>query len=186
MTGSLSRLLCYVRGFKMPNKYNNRNETKDNHTFRTILVFFICLFIGLCGFLAIRLLTLHDNEYINTRAIVFDEDAEDIVPETNHALQTIIPCWDSMVFKANTVEQDVNFYNPESNNGINFKIKMMTGDNVIYESDLIAPGKSIKHIQITKPMQPQYISAYILYECYANDGTKLNGSKMNFTLKVEE
>lgn len=81
MTGSLSRLLCYVRGFKMPNKYNNRNETKDNHTLRTILVFFICLFIGLCGFLAIRLLTLHDNEYINTRAIAFDEDVEDIVPE---------------------------------------------------------------------------------------------------------
>lgn len=54
----------------MLNKYNNKNETKDNHTLRTILVFFICLFIGLCGFLAIRLLTLHDNEYINTHAIV--------------------------------------------------------------------------------------------------------------------
>lgn len=163
-------------------KYNENNK----HILRTILVFFICLFIGLCAALALRLYTLRFEQQINTNAIKFDENAEDIPTTTSYSSETIIPCWDSMTFKANTTEQEVNFYNPSENEGINFKIKLMTGNNLIYESDLIAPGKTIKHIEITRPMIPQFVSAYIIYECYADDGTRLNGSKMNFTLKVEE
>lgn len=168
----------------MQSRYPEKN--KKDHTLRTILVFFICLFIGLCGFLAIKLLNMNFDKRINTNAIIYDEDAEDSKPEVSYAPSISIPCWDSMTFKAGTVEQDVNFYNPVSNEGINFKITLYTGSNVIYESDFIPPGKVVKHIQITKPMVAQFVSASIMYECFTDDGQQLNGSKMNFTLKVEE
>lgn len=165
-------------------RYKDKNQ-KD-HKLRTVLVFLICLLIGLSGILIIMLLNSRLDNNINTMAIVYDEDAEDTVSEIHYSDTTIIPCWDSMTFKARTTEQDVNFYNPASNEGINFKITLYSGGDVIYKSDLIQPGKVIKHIEIIKPMVAQIVSASVVYQCFTDDGVQLNGSKMNFTLKVEE
>ena len=163
----------------------NKQKNKERRL-KAILIICVCASVALCGWLAFNLLKLHNNERINTTAIVYDEDAEDVKPEVQYSDKTIIPCWDVLTFKAGTVDQVVNFHNPASNKGINFKITLYVGDEILYQSDLIQPGKVVRHIEIKEPMVAQTVSAKILYECFADDGTQLNGSKMNFILKVED
>ena len=114
--------------------------------------------------------------------IVFDTDAQEI--KQNNISNISIPCWDKLIFESGTTDQTVNFYNPQSNSGVNIKVNLYVDDVLVYESNLVKPGMTIKKIKLKKTMQKQISKAYIIYECYRNNGTKLNGAKMNFVLEV--
>lgn len=163
----------------MDRQINNRKKLSR------ILALLICLFLLLCEILVLRL-----NTKISTPsgALVYDNSATDVPEESEQAFNenTIIPCFDVLILKANTKEQEVSFYNPAENTGINFKITLLLDNEAIYESKLIPPGKQITYIELYKELESMEKTATVLYECFADDGTILNGSKMNFTLKVEE
>jgi len=164
--------------------YINMQNNREN--LYQILMTLICLLFILCGLLVS---CFEEKSSTYSKALVYDDSATDIPEESenvDYSENTIIPCWDFLIFKANTKEQAVYFYNPAENKGINFKITLLLRNEILYESRLIPPGKQITYIEIYRELEPLTESATVLYECFSDDGCILNGSKMNFTLKVEE
>lgn len=125
------------------------------------------------------------------------QDYSNIVENPNIA----IPGYESLDFKAGTKKQSVSFYNPEENTcyfRISLVLKSDNGteaggtaadseakEEVLWTSNLIEPGESIKSIELTKGLESGEYPAVLKYECFSlKDETPLNGSKVELTLKV--
>lgn len=97
-----------------------------------------------------------------------------------------VPGADLMIFKANQKKQTVNLYNPEKNSCY-FKISLLLEDGtLLYQSDLIAPGKGIEEIELSRALPGgNYENAILKYECFAMDqnNTPLNGAEFSFTIQ---
>lgn len=150
---------------------------------KIIITLLLAIYVSSIIFLAIEVFCMQLKQTENKEnGIVFDADAQEI--KQNNISNINIPCWDKLIFESGTTEQTVNFYNPQSNSGVNIKVNLYVDDVLVYESNLIKPGMAIKKIKLKNTMQKQISKAYINYECYRNNGTKLNGAKMNFVLEV--
>ena len=111
-----------------------------------------------------------------------NDDKESALAEKKIA----VPGADLMIFKANQKKQTVNLYNPEKNSCY-FKISLLLEDGtLLYQSDLIAPGKGIEEIEILRALPGgNYENAILKYECFAMDqnNTPLNGAEFSFTIQ---
>lgn len=124
-----------------------------------------------------------------------DENAEDYtgdreVYQGEKNTDTIdIPGFEALNMKAGTTEQSVNLYNPEQNTCY-FKMSLILADGtVLWESDLVAPGKAIYELTLTEALDAgEYADTILKYECFAMDEaqTPLNGSEIKLTLHVLE
>ncbi len=150
---------------------------------KNIIIFIIVFYLLILMFFIV--LCIIKNPRQGVYGLVFDANAEDITQNTRVNNIISIPCFDRMVFNSGTTKQVVNFYNPEINDGINFKIYLYINKELMYESNLIKPGKAIRKIEIVHYLEKQSTSAYIIYECYRKDGTKLNSARMNFNLEIK-
>ena len=111
-----------------------------------------------------------------------NDDKESALAEKKIA----VPGADLMIFKADQKKQTVNLYNPEKNSCY-FKISLLLEDGtLLYQSDLIAPGKGIEEIEILRALPGgNYENAILKYECFAMDqnNTPLNGAEFSFTIQ---
>ena len=124
-----------------------------------------------------------------------DENAEDYTGEREvyqgeKNTDTIdIPGFDVINLKAGTTKQSVNLYNPEQNTCY-FKISLILSDGtVLWESDLVAPGKAIYDLTLKEALDAgEYTDTALKYECFSMDEeqTPLNGSEIKLTLNVLE
>ena len=100
-----------------------------------------------------------------------------------------VPGFEALNMKAGTTEQSVNLYNPEQNTCY-FKMSLILADGtVLWESDLVAPGKAIYGLALTEALDAgEYADTILKYECFAMDEaqTPLNGSEIKLTLHVLE
>lgn len=104
---------------------------------------------------------------------------------TSDTLQ--IPGFKSMKVKANSNEVDVNLYNPEKNKAyMILRLVLTDTEELLYESNMIEPGKGLYSINLLSELQEGTYKAQIHYEPYdMNDYTRLNGAVMNFDLIAE-
>lgn len=97
-----------------------------------------------------------------------------------------VPGTDVMNMKADQKKQSVNLYNPEQNNCY-FKISLLLEDGtLLYQSDLIAPGKGIYEIELAKALaEGTYDNSILKYECFDMDEnyTPLNAAEFVFTIQ---
>ena len=124
-----------------------------------------------------------------------DEDAQDYtgdreVYQGEKNTDTIdIPGFETINLKAGTTGQSVNLYNPEQNTCY-FKMSLILADRtVLWESDLVAPGKAIYDLTLMEALDAgEYADTILKYECFAMDEeqTPLNGSEIKLTLNVLE
>ena len=98
--------------------------------------------------------------------------------------QIEIPGFETLVFAKNQKSQKVNFYNPEKNNCL-FKMSLFVEDIEYWESGYVSPGKGYYNIELTDKLESGRYDAYLLYNCYKEDGTKLNGAEVQFELIVQ-
>ncbi len=152
---------------------------------KNIVIFIIVLYWVIAMLFIVFQLCIINSPRQVVSGLVFDTNAEDITQNTRVNNNISIPCFDRMVFNSGTTEQVVNFYNPKINDDINFKIYLYVNKELMYESNLIKPGKTIRKIEIVHYLEKQSTSAYIIYECYRKDGTKLNSARMNFNLEIK-
>ena len=100
-----------------------------------------------------------------------------------------IPGYEAITLQAGTAQQSVNLYNPEQNSCY-FKISLLLADGtVLWQSDLVAPGKAIYELTLAEPLPAgEYADAVLKYECFAMDEaqTPLNGSEIKLTLNALE
>lgn len=97
-----------------------------------------------------------------------------------------IPGFDSMTFKAGEKKQSVNIYNPEQNTCY-FKATLYLPDGtVLWESKMIAPGKAVYEIELSKALDiGEYKNAKLKYDCFKLDGTTpLNGAEIKLTINI--
>ena len=108
-----------------------------------------------------------------------------------------IPGYESLALKAGTKKQSVNFYNPEENTCY-FRISLVleaddagadkaagSEDTVLWTSELLEPGESVKSIKLERALQSGEYAAIIKYECFSlSDNTTLNGANISVTLEV--
>lgn len=96
-----------------------------------------------------------------------------------------IPGFDSLAFKANQKEQKVNFYNPKENTCL-FRMTLFVDDVQYWQSGYVEPGKGFYDITLDNVLESGDYDAYLLIECYKEEGTALNNAKVEFQMKVVE
>ena len=96
-----------------------------------------------------------------------------------------IPGFKSLIFRANQTEQKVNFYNPESNEGIVFKETLYVNDTVYWSSGYVPAGEGYYNIGLSEPIPAGDYQAYLQIDCYKETGEQLNGAKIEFELTVQ-
>lgn len=96
-----------------------------------------------------------------------------------------IPCFESLVFKANQTTQKVNLYNPENNN-VYFVVTLIVGEETIYKSEMIAPNTGFYEIELEKELAAGDYAGTIVYECYSlSNLSPTNGGSFHFDLTVK-
>ena len=97
-----------------------------------------------------------------------------------------IPGMDVWNVQANETKQTVNLYNP-AQNSCYFQISILLADGTeLYQSDLIAPGKGLYEIALSKTLpEGTYDGSILKYRCFSMDKerTPLNGAEFTFTIQ---
>lgn len=96
-----------------------------------------------------------------------------------------IPGFDSLVFSANRTNQRVNFFNHDSNDCL-FLMTLYVDDAAMWQSGYCPPGTGYYDIELTEPLTTGKYAAYLRVQCFKEDGTELNGAKVEFDLTVQE
>ena len=117
-----------------------------------------------------------------------DSNAEDYTGKHKPTYQSnsiSIPGFQVLRLKANSLEQEPGFYNPDVNKSY-FVIEVRLDDGtLLYKSDLIAPGKAIYKAQFSEILPEGSYSATVIYHCYALDSLEeRNGAKIKIKVEV--
>ena len=117
-----------------------------------------------------------------------DSNVEDYVGKhkpTHQENSIAIPGFRVLRLKANSLEQEPGFYNPDINKSY-FVIEVRLDDGtLLYKSDLIAPGKAIYKAQFSEILPEGSYSAIVIYHCYALDSLEeRNGAKIKIKVEV--
>lgn len=96
-----------------------------------------------------------------------------------------IPGFDSLAFTAGQKEQKVNFFNPKENTCL-FRMTLFVDDVQYWQSGYVEPGKGFYDITLDKVLESGDYDAFLLIECYKEEGTALNNAKVEFQMKVVE
>lgn len=99
-----------------------------------------------------------------------------------------IPGYEMIQLVADTKKQTLSFPNPPQNMCY-FQISLLLEDGtMLWESDLIEPGKTSKPIVLTKPLgRGTYPNSILRYSCFSMDDERspLNGAETKLTLLVK-
>lgn len=104
---------------------------------------------------------------------------------TGETREIILDGFKTLVFRANTKNQKVNFQNNEENNCL-IKMTLYSDDVKIWESGYVEPGKGYYNIELLEKLNSGEHVGKLQYQCCKDDGTQLNGAVVNFTLIVKE
>ena len=98
-----------------------------------------------------------------------------------------IPGYEMLQLTADTKKQTLSFPNPPQNMCY-FQLSLYLEDGtLLWESELIKPGKTSKPIVLEKPLEEgTYPNAVLRYSCFRMDEARspLNGAEMKLTLWV--
>lgn len=116
-----------------------------------------------------------------------DENEGDYKKE-NDGKNVVLPGYGEIKIKANTTDitSGIDFYNPQKNDGYFYlKFQLKIGDEVLYESDLVSPGKHIQKITLTRPLEEGTYDATVFMQPYRWDRkTPTNYGTVNVKLSV--
>lgn len=167
-----------------------KDKKKKKFMQRTIVVL-LCLVMVLAGFsvgiVISNVLNNNKSNNSNKSDALFDIRSDSTADTEEYADNILIPCWDSIEMVANQINQSVCFYNPPSNDGIQFQLVLTLDDGTeLYSSELIPSGKALYNVTLEKSLEPGTYNANLQYNCYSANGYKLNGSNLQFNLIMED
>lgn len=143
-----------------------------------ILLFLLLLIILLMN----RCTQLSEETDINSNlpiASAEDWSGERDYSEKEEQSSIAIPGYDVIPMKADQIDQQVNFYNPEQNSCY-FKLTLTLEDGtVLWESDLLEPSKAFYDIQLKQTVKAGTYNASLSYQCFSlAEQKELNGAKI--------
>ncbi len=99
-----------------------------------------------------------------------------------------VPGYESLTFRADRKEQEIELYNP-SQNDCWFQVSLTLADGtLLWRSGLFAPGKTSGRIRLQGALTAgSYPDAVLHYDCFGMDAslTPLNGAEIKLTLYVK-
>jgi len=112
------------------------------------------------------------------------QEQEEENSETNDEIA--IPGFEKLVFEAESLTQDVAFENPEQND-VYFIISLSIEDELVYESQLVEPGKGIYSIELPQTYPAGEYEGTLSYETrsMADTNERKNGASMNTPIVFE-
>lgn len=126
--------------------------------------------------------------------MIIDPNAEHRLPyeDTGSFEQgVVIAGWESMTFSSNTKEESVDFFNPEANAHLyylTFELRLYQDDKqgyeVLYTSNLVEPGKSIRHITLSRTLEKGVYDAVVHVQPYRMDATKTLTNNADIKIKL--
>lgn len=143
-----------------------------------ILLVLLCIFLYFNG--------AHSNKQTPTAdGLATEWSGEQKLPTESTSIPMIaIPGISKLVFKADTTEQKVNFYNPEENNCL-FLMSLYVADTCYWNSGYVEAGKGFYEITLSQPIPKGNYGAFLQIRCFTKDGTELNSANVSFELIVE-
>lgn len=109
-------------------------------------------------------------------------------PAEDGPAQIAIPGYEALTLQAGAKKQSIRLPNPEENDCY-FQISLyLADDTLLWQSDLIKPGKTSAPITLSRPLEPgTYPGATLRYACFRLDREKtpLNGAETKLTLWVQ-
>lgn len=114
----------------------------------------------------------HGNQYIQK-------------PTVDNSTAIAIPGWDYIYLKSDTLSQQVNFYNPQSNNCL-FVMSLYIKDRLVWKSGYVEPGYGYYDIKLTEIPSAGTYDGYLKIQCFERNGQTLNSAKINFIVYIQE
>lgn len=109
-------------------------------------------------------------------------------PAEDGPAQIAIPGYEALTLQAGAKKQSIRLPNPEENDCY-FQISLyLADDTLLWQSDLIKPGKTSAPITLSRPLEPgTYPGATLRYACFRLDREKtpLNGAETKLILWVQ-
>ena len=113
---------------------------------------------------------------------------EPSAPAEDGPAQIAIPGYEALTLQAGARKQSLRLPNPEENDCY-FQISLyLADDTLLWQSDLIKPGKTSAPITLSRILEPgAYPGATLRYACFRLDREKtpLNGAETKLTLWVQ-
>lgn len=152
------------------------NDKKKKKKWILILLLLLLLIIGIVVFINYKKEPL-DVKFSSGKAgeeQSVDENEGDYKKEisNDNGKNVILPGYGEIKIKANTtnITSGIDFYNPQKNDGYYYlKFQLKIGDEVLYESDLVSPGKHIQKIKLTRPLKAGTYDATVFIQPYRWD-----------------
>ena len=121
----------------------------------------------------------------STEAVDWNEELEGDEPETGYIT---MPGYDTIPLKAGNTTAEVALANPESNTCyFQFQLILQDTEEVLYTSDLVAPGKAILSEELSRSFEAGDYPLIVRINTFSQDGkTSYNGSDFVTTLLVFE
>lgn len=159
-------------------------EKKRKRIYITVIILLLLLLIGAIIYIFCN--QPNDSPELPTDENAVTWDGEQKVPKLQNGQKGIaIPGFDTLVFTANQTNQRVNFFNPDSNDCL-FLMTLYIDDKPLWKSGYCKPGTGYYDIELSEPLKAGEYSAYLKVQCFKEDGTVLNGAKVEFDITVQE
>lgn len=125
---------------------------------------------------------------LNRMSASREESAEETQKVEKLIKQIAIPGYEAIHLQADTTKQTLAFRNPEENNCYFLITLELEDGTVLWQSDLVEPGKISKPVVLNQPLAVgTYSNAVLRYACFSFDSDKkpLNGAETKLAIFVE-
>lgn len=169
---------------------NDKDKKKDKSLLFIILISSLIISIGLVIGLNYNKIFGNSNSVSKEKIKQqIDENADEFFEKKDSNEPNIImPGWKQIIIDADTTDiSGIDFYNPESNKGYYYlKFQLKIKDEVLYESNLVEPGKHIQKIKISRPLKAGVYDAVVFIQPYKLDmETPTNSGEVKVKLIVK-
>ena len=124
-----------------------------------------------------------DSGNYDSNAIVWDGEKRLPQPTVDGKPGIATPGFSELVFISNQYEQQVNFYNPQVNN-CDFKMLLYADGELLWESEMVEPGKGFHDIEINKKLPSGEYEGKLSFQCYRNNERISTTPSIKFNLIV--
>ena len=113
-----------------------------------------------------------------------DKSLDFVAREDNSTIE--LPATTGIYLKADTLNQSVDFYNPDNNRCYFIISVYLSDDTLIYRSDYIKPAQHIYDIQLNQELQSGiYQNCKMVYNCFSLDTkTPLNSGEISIEINT--
>lgn len=165
----------------------SKNTSKQNSSFKILVVILLILILGLAAFIAFQL--VQEDEKAGSSAHVDEEaTAWDDGIENDEEIEgrILVPGYSGAKMNAGDTSLALRIGNPAENTCYLQATLQLEDGTVLYESGLIEPGKGYDTIELTQTLEAGEYNAFVHYQGYSMDEEQemLNSCDSAFVLKV--